>query len=83
MQADLVFFPQPMKIFQKSLCLVSLDTSFFDVWFHTGIATIKNEMKEMGLPEPEFQSFYIKKMKDNNIIKRVGSDRNGYWKILL
>ena len=25
---------------------------------------------------------HIKKMKDTNIIERVGSDRNGYWKIL-
>lgn len=25
---------------------------------------------------------HIKKMKDTNIVERVGSDRNGYWKIL-
>lgn len=25
---------------------------------------------------------HIRKMKDTNIIERVGSDRNGYWKIL-
>ena len=24
---------------------------------------------------------HIKKMKDNNIIERIGADRNGYWKI--
>lgn len=25
---------------------------------------------------------HIKKMKDKNILERVGSNRNGYWKIL-
>lgn len=25
---------------------------------------------------------HIKKMKGKNILERVGSDRNGYWKIL-
>lgn len=123
---------------------------------HTGIATMRDEMKKIGLPEPEFQSLRgdfkvifrkawteekqhnktesgqkwtevdrneqinkfdtieekilfllkhdhhitqsqmssiigigrtsitnnIKKLKDKNIIERVGSDRNGYWKIL-
>lgn len=123
---------------------------------HTGIATMRDEMKKMGLPDPEFQSLRgdfkvifrkelteekqqnktecgqkwtevdrskqinefdtiedkilfllkqdnhitqsqmssiigtgrtsitnnIKKLKDKNIIKRIGSDRNGYWKIL-
>ena len=122
---------------------------------HTGIATIKNEMQRMGLPEPEFNSLrgdfkvilrkekaeigiqnntesgqkwtevdtreqiselktiddkilylikqnpnitqmqmcniievgrtaitnHIKKMKDKNLLERIGSDRNGYWKI--
>lgn len=124
---------------------------------HTGIATMRDEMKKMGLPEPEFESLRgdfkvtfkkewtektelnrteqgsigqnrteqdrtifsklentqdkilflikenpqvtqfvmaekigvarsaisanIKKMKENGIIERIGSDRNGYWKI--
>ena len=113
---------------------------------HTGIATMREEMKKMGLPEPEFESLrgdfkvtfrkekikiseqnknqkftekfteseqkildeliknpYItqtqlseilgiskrsiiknmKNLKDKNKIKRIGSDRKGYWEILI
>lgn len=116
---------------------------------HTGIATMREEMKKMGLPEPEFESLRgdfkvtfrkekakiseqnknqefteeftekfteseqkilkeliknptvtqlqlseklgisrrsiiknMKKLKDKNKIKRIGSDRKGYWEIL-
>ena len=112
---------------------------------HTGIATMREEMKQMGLPEPEFYSLRgdfkvvfrkvknesvqkwtevdrkeqitdfekeildlikinskitqqemckitgagrttitnnLRKLKQNNLIERVGSDRKGYWKIL-
>lgn len=126
---------------------------------HTGIATMRDEMKKMGLPEPEFQSLrgdfkvifrkekidnvisndtektqseqkytevyrdeqinkyqtidekilnlveqnqnitqmqmskiigvgrttiakHIKKMKEQNIIERIGSDNTGYWKVI-
>ena len=126
---------------------------------HTGIATMRDEMRKMGLPDPEFQSLRgdfkvifrkdivqksvqkkteedrrgqkrtekdrktllnelkstqekiiylikenpnitqkmmskeigigrtaitsnVKKLKDNKLIERVGSDRNGYWKLL-
>lgn len=113
---------------------------------HTGIATMREEMRKMGLPEPEFESLrgdfkvtfrkekikiseqnknqkftekfteseqkildeliknpYItqtqlseilgiskrsiiknmKNLKDKNKIKRIGSDRKGYWEILI
>lgn len=112
---------------------------------HTGIATMREEMKKLGLPEPEFYSLRgdfkvvfrkkildneqkwtevdrkeqmsefekeiisliktnskitqqemckitgagrttitnnLRRLKQNNIIERIGSDRNGYWKIL-
>lgn len=108
---------------------------------HTGIATMREEMKKMGLPSPEFKSIRgdfkvifrkeplsndiqeftekfteneqkilqelaknplitqmelskklgvtkrsivknMKNLKEKNKIKRVGSDRKGYWKII-
>lgn len=37
--------------------------------------------KEIGFSRSAISS-NIKKMKENKILERVGSDREGYWKIL-
>ena len=38
-------------------------------------------VNKLGLARSTISS-NIKKLKENNIIERIGSDRNGYWKII-
>ena len=49
---------------------------------HTGIATMREEMKKMGMPEPEFQSLrgdfkviFRKEIIKNNIIKEENGQK--------